>query len=297
MELSVNNLSKQIMHTQIFHDVHFNWQPGEIIGLVGQNGAGKTTLMRTLVHQYVPDSGAVLIDDKDTVEHPKMRQNIIFIDPTTTFFGRYTLRQLAEFYAIAYPRFDRPRYNQLLKDYHLSPFKHYSELSKGYRALIVVFLSLCVNTPFVILDEPFDGLDLFVREAIVNLVIGETANGSRGFLIASHNLIELDGIADRILFLRHETISHDYTLESIREHAVKLQLVFPQHTIPDVIHDHGQIITIQGRVIEALFKTYTPEIEAELKALKPVLMEPLPVTLTDIFRTEFNHQERNAIYE
>ncbi|WP_179394186.1 ABC transporter ATP-binding protein [Lacticaseibacillus absianus] len=291
MKLTVQNLRKQVSGQVVLQDISFTWAPGEIIGLVGQNGAGKTTLMRTLVNQYRPDGGALLLDGESLDAHPARRESLIYIDPTQTFFGRYTLAALVAFYAEAYPAFDRRRFASMAADHGLKLGQRYRELSKGYQALVVMLLTLASNAPLMLLDEPFDGLDLFVREAIVGLVISEVAEGRRGFLIASHNLIELDGLADRILFLRRNTISHDYQLEDLRAKAVKLQLVFTQDGIPSVVRELGQVLSVRGRVVEVLFRDYTPAVQAQIEALAPVLMAPLPLDLTDIFRSEFSRME------
>lgn len=291
MQLTVNQLSKTIAGASVLRNVNFTWQPGEIVGLVGRNGAGKTSLMRTMMNQYLPDAGSVAIDGLTFAEQPAARQQLIYIDPANLFFKRYSLRHIADFYAIGYPDFDRARYEALLVDNDLAPTQQFRALSKGYQAVVVLALTLASNAPFMMLDEPFDGLDLFVRETIVKLVIAEIAGGQRGFLIASHNLNELDGLADRILFLKHATIDQTITLEDYREHAVKLQLVFPGKSLPPIVHEAGQILTISGRVATVVFPDYTPAVQGAIEAAHPVLNEALPLTLTDLFRHEFAKED------
>ncbi|WP_262315597.1 ABC transporter ATP-binding protein [Lacticaseibacillus parakribbianus] len=291
MKLTVEHLTKRIVGRPVLQDVGFEWRPGEIIGLVGENGAGKTTLMRTLVNQYLPDGGTVAVDGRNLAQAPGQRVNLIYIDPSQVFFAGNTLAASVADYALAYPDFDRQRFFAAAADYDLAPGQRFRELSKGYQAVVVVLLSLCSNAPFVMLDEPFDGLDLFIREAIVSLVVDAVADGKRGLLIASHNLQELDGIADRILFLKRHTISHDYRLEDVREKAVKLQLVFKTPELPALIRENGRILNVQGRVVTVLFADYTDALDRQLRDLAPVYMEQRPLDLTDLFRSEFDHTE------
>ncbi|WP_225352350.1 ATP-binding cassette domain-containing protein [Lacticaseibacillus nasuensis] len=103
MQLTVNQLSKTIAGASVLRNVNFTWQPGEIVGLVGRNGAGKTSLMRTMMNQYLPDAGSVAIDGMMFAEQPAARQQLIYIDPANLFFKRYSLRHIADFYAIGYP--------------------------------------------------------------------------------------------------------------------------------------------------------------------------------------------------
>ena len=151
----------------------------------------------------------------------------------------------------------------------------------------MVALALASQAPYVFLDEPFDGLDVLIREKIVNLVVDAVADGQRTFLIASHNLIELDGLSDRVLFVKGGRISRDLTLEDVRQQAVKLQLVFKTNKIPAVVKQYGRILNIRGRVIEAVFPDFNQEIQAALAAEQPVLNESLPLSLSDLFKVEF----------
>ena len=287
MKLTAQHLTKTIGEKKVLSQVEFSWQTGEIVGLVGRNGAGKTTLMRTLVDQYHADHGQVAIDDQDLTAVPEARQQLIYIDPTEGFFARLTLAKLGRLYALGYPTFDQARYRSLLADNDLVLAQRYGELSKGYQALVVMALNLASAVPLILLDEPFDGLDLFIREMIVKAVIDEVAAGQRGFLIASHDLAELDGLADRVLFLKRGTISKTVTLEAVRDEAAKLQLVFPATQIPAAVRQYGQILNVQGRVITALFSPYTAAVEAALTAEQPVLIEKLPLSLSDLFRSEY----------
>lgn len=295
--LTVKRLDKRIDGKQVLRQIGFQLQAGEIVGLVGRNGAGKTTLFQTLTHQYIADGGVVLVDDQDTVQHPELRAQIVFIDGQNLFFGHYTLARLADFYQQAYPQFDAQRYTQLLQEHQLNAKRSFGELSKGFQALVCIFLALASGTPYVLLDEPFDGLDVIVREQIVQLVIAEVAQRRTTFLIASHNLEELDGLADRVLFLKGGTITHDYRLEELRQHAIKLQLVFPVGKVPAVVQSAGTIIATQGRVLTVVFANYTAQIEAAVAAAQPVLQDELPLTLVDLFKAEYIHPKNEEVLQ
>lgn len=295
--LVVKRLDKRIGRNQVLRQVHFQIQPGEIVGLVGRNGAGKTTLFQTMVHQYIADGGQVTVDGGDVAVKSELREQLVFIDSQNLFFGHYTLARLADFYQQAYPQFALQRYAALLAEYGLSDAQTFAELSKGYRALVCIFLALASGAPYILLDEPFDGLDAIVREQIVQLVISEVATGRCAFLIASHNLAELDGLADRVLFLKGGTITHDYALEDLRSKAIKLQLVFPVGKVPAVIQGAGTIISTQGRVLTVVFPDYTDEVATAIAAGHPVLQEELPLTLVDLFKAEYIHPKKEEVLE
>lgn len=286
--LRVSKLTKQIDHRQIIEDVSFDWQPGEIVGLVGRNGVGKTTLFRTMTRQYLADAGQVLIDQHDLGAEPAAQRQLFFIDTQYNFLGNYRLRDLPDFYALVYTQFDRDRYAQLLTRFKLNGQDQYRRLSKGMRALVNLILALTSNATYLILDEPFDGLDVIVRENIASMVIDEVADQTKGFLISSHDLNELDGLSDRVLLLKDSRLAHDYNLEDVRAKAKKMQLVFKDKEIPQVLKTHSKLIRVSGRVLVVVFPDYTPELDDQLRALNPVLLEELPLTLEDLFRANLS---------
>ncbi|WP_125764764.1 ATP-binding cassette domain-containing protein [Levilactobacillus mulengensis] len=289
MTLEVKALSKQINGKSIIDDISFKWAPGEIIGLVGRNGVGKTTLFRTMMNHYVPDRGEVVVDDQNLAQVSVKQREVFFLDTQYNFLSNYSLKELPDFFGIVYPQFDRQRYVELLNQFDLNAGSQYRRLSKGMRALVNVILALTSNATYLILDEPFDGLDVIVRENIATMVIDEVAEQQKGFLISSHDLNELDGLSDRVLLLKESKLVHDYNLEDVRASAKKIQLVLRDKTIPAVLKEHSQLIRVSGRVLVVVITDYTDAIDQELRALDPVLLEELPLALEDLFRANLAH--------
>lgn len=289
MTLQVENLSKQINGREIISEISFQWQPGEIIGLVGRNGVGKTTLFRTMMNHYEADAGQVLVDEQDLRRVPERQRQVFFLDTQYNFMNNYSLKELATFFMITYPQFDRQRYTELLAHFELNAGSQYRRLSKGMRALVNVILALASNATYLILDEPFDGLDVIVRENIATMVIDEVADQKKGFLISSHDLNELDGLSDRVLLLKESHLAHDYNLEDIRATAKKIQLVLREKQIPEILKERSQLIRVSGRVLVVVITDYDETIDHALRALNPVLFEELPLTLEDLFRANLSH--------
>lgn len=285
MSIEVQALTKRIGTQPVLEGITFSWQLGEIVGLVGRNGVGKTTLMRTLIDQYHPDGGRIEISGADVAKVPTRRQDMFYLDTEALFFKRWRLPAIGATMALAYPHFDQAQYLTLLAKHDLNN-QRYANLSKGYQALVRVALAIASQTPYILLDEPFDGLDVIIRKQIVALVIDTVASGKRSVMIASHALAELDGLADRILMLKDTRLIEDVTLEDLRQQAVKLQLVFAGTTLPAVIKTQGRILSVQGRVVTVLFTNYTPTLQQAIAQAHPVLNETLPVMLEDLFVSE-----------
>ena len=100
-----------------------------------------------------------------------------------------------------------------------------------------------------------------------------------------------------MLFLKGGTITHDYRLEELRQHAIKLQLVFPVGKVPAVVQSAGTIIATQGRVLTVVFANYTAQIEAAVTAAQPVLQDELPLTLVDLFKAEYIHPKNEEVLQ
>ena len=287
MSLIVTKLQKRIANQEVLRDITFSLDRGQVVGLVGPNGIGKTTIFRTVTRQYIADGGTVTLDQHDLTKESTQQAAIFYLDQQHLFFRKYALAKIATTYALLYPSFDQAAFLHLIEKFRLTGGQRFQGLSKGYQALVMVAMALASQAPYVFLDEPFDGLDVLIRERIVNLVVDAVADGQRTFLIASHNLAELDGLSDRILFVKDGRISRDLTLENVRQQAVKLQLVFRTKEIPAVIKRHGRILNIRGRVIEVVFPDFTPDVQAALQAEQPVLNESLPLSLSDLFKVDF----------
>ncbi|ARY92175.1 MULTISPECIES: ATP-binding cassette domain-containing protein [Lacticaseibacillus] len=287
MSLTVTKLQKRIANQEVLRNITFSLDPGQVVGLVGPNGIGKTTIFRTVTRQYIADDGTVTLDQHDLTNESPQQAAIFYLDQQHLFFRKYALAKIGTTYALLYPSFDQTAFLHLIKKFGLTGGQRFQSLSKGYQALVMVAMALASQAPYVFLDEPFDGLDVLIRERIVNLVVDAVADGQRTFLIASHNLAELDGLSDRVLFVKDGRISRDLTLENVRQQAVKLQLVFRTKEIPAVIKQHGRILNIRGRVIEVVFPDFTSDVQAALQAEQPVLNESLPLSLSDLFKVEF----------
>lgn len=294
MSIQVKALSKRIDNREILRGITFTWQPGRIVGLVGRNGVGKTTLFRTMADHYLADEGELVIEGQSTLQQPYCRQKLFYIDTQRHFFGGQRLRQIITTYALAYDDFEQSQLTALLAAEHLSTKSYYQRLSKGQQMLFQILLALASHVPYIILDEPFDGLDIIVRERIVAYMVEEVAEHGVSFLISSHNLDELDGLCDQVLFLQHHELVADYDLESLRATARKFQLVFADKHIPAVVKEHGQLIKVYGRVLEVYFADYTPTIETALQQNQPLMMAVQPLTITDVFRVKLG--DRQAVW-
>ena len=293
--MKVNNLQKTIDGQAILEEINFSLNPQEIVGLVGRNGSGKTTLFRTLAGHYLLDGGEVTIAGMDLAKAVEQKTQLFYIDELDNFLKYYSLKKINEFYRLAYPKFDQDRYLALLKENEFHQRMTYRRLSKGMQGLYQMILAISSEANYLLLDEPFDGLDVIVRKKVIALLLDHLATHENcSIMIASHNLVELEGIIDRVLLLKGKSIVKDYSLEQMREHARKLQLVFRRKGVPAFVKEQAKLLSIQGRVVTVIFEEYTPELASQLKALEPVVMEELPLSLEDLFEANLRQEKMGS---
>src|SRR5699024_4957502 len=240
--------------------------------------------------QYYADGGTMEIDGKNIEKLPETRQEIFYIDEKENFLGPYSLKKINEFYRLTYPRFDQDLFIELIREHELPYNLSYKRMSKGMQGLFQMILAICSNATYLLLDEPFDGLDVIVRKKVIGLLLENLGESNRTALIASHNLNELESIIDRALLLKGNTISYDYRLEEVRAKSKKLQLVFKTKKVPDIVKQNSKVVDFQGRVVTALFENYSTAIEENIKAEDPLVFEELPLTLEDLFEANLSQE-------
>lgn len=288
--MKIEHVTKKMEQTTIIENVNFSLEKGEIVGLIGRNGSGKTTLFRTIAGHYLLDDGEISIDNQRLDQYPQLKEQLFYIDEKENFLSAYSLKKLNQFYRLAYPNFDQNLYLELMQSHGLPLTLSYRRMSKGMQGLYKMILAIASNATFLLLDEPFDGLDVIVRKKVIGLLLESLSESNRTALIASHNLNELEHIIDRALLIKGKTIEGDYRLETIREQSRKLQLVFRSKQIPPLIKQRSKLIQKQGRVLTALFDNYTEKLAAEIQQLDPLVFEELPLTLEDLFEANLRQE-------
>ncbi|GCF92165.1 acetoin ABC transporter ATP-binding protein [Enterococcus florum] len=278
----INDLSKTINQKPVLKNLSFQLAPSEIVGLIGRNGSGKTTLFRLIAEHYLPDAGDIQVNGRSIFTDKHQKQAIFFIDEKENFLRAYSLQRILGFYQKAYIDFDENLFLQLIQQYQFRLSSLYRQLSKGNQRLVQIILAICSNATYLLLDEPFDGLDVIVKKEVIGLMM-EHLGEHRSALIASHNLNELENLIDRALLLKDHTIFKDYHLEEMRQHARKIQMVFKTKKVPLVVKEQSKLLSFQGRVITAIFESYSEELEQAIKHFEPLLYEELPLSLEDLF--------------
>ena len=206
--LSVDNLIKQYSGRKVVNDVSLTVDSGTVVGLLGPNGAGKTTTFYLVVGMVKPDKGHVLIGSEDLTADPmhiRARKGIGYLPQETSIFRKLTVRDniLAILEMLPIDRNERQaRAETLLEELgiaHLAT-QRASVLSGGEKRRLEISRTLAIDPAFILLDEPFAGVDPLAVIDIKN-IIGHLKQRGIGVLISDHNVRETLEVCDRAYIL------------------------------------------------------------------------------------------------
>ncbi len=211
--LIVEGLVKAFKKRVVVDHVNFEVHSGEIVGLLGPNGAGKTTSFYMIVGIVKPDAGRIMLDGKDIGELPmyeRARMGITYLPQESSIFRKMTVAENIMSILETLPISSAEREDRLavllsdLKIAHLANNKAIT-LSGGERRRVEITRSLVINPHFILLDEPFSGIDPIIVNDIQNIVLSLKKRGI-GIIITDHNVRETLGICDRAYILNEGNI-------------------------------------------------------------------------------------------
>jgi len=231
--LQSRNLVKIYSKRKVVNDVSVKVSQGEIVGLLGPNGAGKTTNFYMITGMIRPNSGDVFLNDEVITNQPmfkRARLGVAYLPQEASIFRKLSVEEnlLAIMQMIGIPKKERSqRCNQYLEELnitHIAKSKGF-QLSGGERRRTEIARTLVTDPRFILLDEPFAGVDPIAVEDIQNIVFG-LKERNIGVLITDHNVHETLSITDRAYLLFEGRILKEGTAEFLAqdEDARKLYL-------------------------------------------------------------------------
>ena len=202
--LQANALKKRYKARTVVHDVSLEVNSGEIVGLLGPNGAGKTTCFYMIVGLVAADAGAIAIDGVDVTHlpiHQRARKGVSYLPQEASIFRKLTtaenIRAVLELTERDENEIEKDL-DQLLDDLHISHLRDSPSvaLSGGERRRLEIARALATRPRFILLDEPFAGVDPI---AVIDIqkIVRYLRERDIGVLITDHNVRETLGICDR----------------------------------------------------------------------------------------------------
>jgi lipopolysaccharide export system ATP-binding protein len=226
LKFQATDLSKSYRGRKVVNDVSLEVQQGEVVGLLGPNGAGKTTTFYILVGLARPDSGQVVLDGEDITDLPmylRARNGISYLPQEPSVFRQLTVEQnlLAVLETLALTNEQqRDRLEELLAQMGLDAVRYNRAytLSGGERRRLEIARSLVLEPAFILLDEPFSGIDPLTVVELQRLILELSASGI-GVLVTDHNVPATLSVTHRAYIISNGKISFSGTPQELSDDA------------------------------------------------------------------------------
>lgn len=220
--IEVKNVTKTYKKIQGFKtkkfkaldDVSFNIEKGKITALLGINGVGKSTILKAISGLIKIDSGKILIDNKKI--NKDTYNKLAFVPDINTHFNNITIKESFEFMEVFYKKWNNEKAYEMLDMFKLKDDEIIDNLSKGNIARVKLILGFCQDSDYILLDEPFSGIDVFKRKEFLK-AISKYMNEDQAIVITTHEIDEIEMLVDDVIILEEGKVVSIFNAEDIRE--------------------------------------------------------------------------------
>jgi ABC-2 type transport system ATP-binding protein len=260
---------------------------GSICGFLGRNGAGKTTAIKILLGMTRATSGQARVfgvDPAGAESGIDIRRRAGFVSEEKELYGYMTVAEIVRFTAAFYPRWRADLEQRYVRAFALPPNRKVKSLSLGMRTKLALLLALCRGAELLVLDEPTSGLDPAAIEEVLQALVSHVASENMTVFFSSHQIAEVDQIADHIAIIHAGRTAVTGALDDLRESFRRVQLVFDGEA-PDAAFRAPAVVRVErkGRVLSVLSSAGAEPVLEEARALNPSSVDVVPVTLKEIF--------------
>jgi len=285
--IEADGLRKTYDEVEAVRGLNLQVPAGSIYGFLGRNGAGKTTTIKVLLGMARPTSGRVRVFGlaADVQESSvEIRRRTGFVSEEKDLYDAMRVEAMIRFTAGFYPKWRRDLEERYLRKFELPLDRKVKALSRGTRTKLALLLALCRGAELLILDEPTSGLDPAVTEEVLQALVTHVASEEMTVFFSSHQIAEVDQIADHIAIIDRGRAVVTGPLDDLREHYCRIQLVFDGDA-PEMAFRAPGVTRVRrkGRVLTVLSSAGSDGVLDEARALGPVSVDVMPVTLKDIF--------------
>lgn len=190
-------------------------EQGKIIGLLGPNGSGKSTSLKLMAGLVKPNKGEVTVNGE--VATRRVAKTVAYLTELDFYYEPFTVNDMVKFYASQFEDFRMDKAEELLQFMKLEPVKKIKQLSKGNRGRLKLVLALAREAEYILLDEPFSGLDPMVRDSIVKGLLTYVNFGKQTIIIATHEIDEIEPLLDEVILIKNGNFLAQENVEQIRE--------------------------------------------------------------------------------
>lgn len=283
---------------EALRDVNLTVPRGTVSALLGENGAGKTTLIRVLTGFLRPTAGSCKVLGMDpTREVVEIRRRIGYVSDAPALYGWMRVDEIGWFAAAFYEPGFLERYREGIGRYEVPANRKIRHLSRGQRAKVALALALAHDPELLILDEPTSGVDPLVRREFLESMLDRVATG-RTVLLSSHQISEVERVADHVAILHAGEVKIAEPLEQLRETVseVIVSLDDPLLALPE-LEPKAEVLSEQneGRQRRMVVRNFSEEMRIAWEARSGVSsVRVSAASLDDLFVACIRGQSRVA---
>lgn len=225
MEIVCKDVKKRFGRKQVLNGINLNVRTGEVVGLLGPNGSGKTTLFNIILGVVIPSSGKIYLGEKDITKipiHKRAKLGITYLQQETSVFRQLSVEDNLKL-VIEYHDKDMKKIPKLLKEFGINSLKNQYAfyLSGGEKRRLELARMMTLSPKFLLLDEPFVGIDPKTVKEIQKMVISLKERGL-GIIITDHSVDALKDIVDRLYVIhKGDIIASGQPEEVLNDETVK----------------------------------------------------------------------------
>jgi len=286
LAIETHDLCKSYGSLEAVRDLNLSISRHRITGFLGPNGAGKSTTLKCLLGMMRLSAGNATVLGRcigDRAASREIRKRVAYVAENKPLYGYMTVEQMLRFTSAFYPDWRPGVAKKLLAEYGLPTDRKIKRLSKGMRTKLALLLAFARQPELLILDEPTEGLDPVGVEQFLQMVVASAADGITVFF-SSHQISEVERIADHVCILDKGCLKVDSSLDSLRESFRRIDLVFPDFRTESDLRISGvQRIQTSGRQMSVFTANNSDLVIERAKLLNATSIEVVPIGLREIF--------------
>ncbi|NDI34455.1 ABC transporter ATP-binding protein [Chengkuizengella sediminis] len=213
--ITFENVSKSYLTQIALKNVDLTLPKGKIIGIIGENGSGKSTMLKLMAGLIRPTKGLVKVNDIPS--NRRISEVVTYLSELDAYYAMYTVKQTIDFFSTQFRDFDIDKAYTIMGFMKLNPEQKVKNLSKGNRGRLKIVLSLARDVPYIMLDEPFSGLDPMVRDSVVKGLLSYIDLDKQTVIITTHEIQEVEALLDTIVVIRNGQIIDTKEVEELHE--------------------------------------------------------------------------------
>lgn len=282
--IEIRNLRKDFGNKNALNHLSLSIPPGSVYGLLGRNGEGKTTLMKCVLGLLRPSAGSIAVLGDDPWQFKEStKEKIGYVPQADRPYPWLTVRQLINYTASFYRRWNKPLVERLLQEWRVEADEKVGLLSEGQAQKVSIILSLGHEPELLIFDEPVASLDPGARRQFLKTILEIVSDRVCTIFFSTHITSDLERVADRLAILKNGHIAFSGELDVLKDEVKRLR-IYTEQKLPTDFSLEG-LVSMELSHKEAMvsIRGFRPELKAYIERTWNARVEIEDLNLEEIF--------------